>query len=116
MSRLREVFARSDRMVGRPIAGEYVLVPLVGRGADVDSILNLNRLGAFIWEALDGERTGAEVVDAIVARFEVETKEAARDYEEFIETLRDLKAVVPVRPPESLRLRLAKAVPAITGV
>ena len=59
-------------------ATSYVLVPLAERGADLDSILNLSRVGAFIWEQLDGARDRRRtVVDAVVARFEVE-RAAAR--------------------------------------
>jgi hypothetical protein len=83
-------------MVGRRIGDEYVLVPLAGRGADLDSILNLNRVGAFIWEQLDGSRTGDDVVAALVDRFEVGRREAEADYLDFLTTLRRLKAVVSV--------------------
>jgi hypothetical protein len=81
--------------VGRSIGGEYVLVPLAGRGADLDSIYNLNRVAAFVWEQLDGERTGAAVVDAVLARFEVEREEAQRDTLELLETLAGLGAIEP---------------------
>ncbi len=93
--RLEETWARSERMVGRRIGDEYVLVPLAGRGADLDSILNLNRLAAFVWEQLDGARTGAGVVDAVVERFDVERKRAETDYLELLDTLLELKAIVP---------------------
>jgi hypothetical protein len=82
-------------VVGRRIGDEFVLVPLVGRGADIDSILNLNRVGAFIWEQLDGRRPGSEIVDALVQRFEVERPRAAEDYQDFLSRLRGLGAVVP---------------------
>jgi hypothetical protein len=95
--RLDEAFARSARMVGRRIGDEYVLVPLAGRGADLDSILNLSRVAAFVWERLDGASTGAEVVDAVVERFEVERAEAEADYLELVETLLDVGALA--RPP-----------------
>lgn len=94
-ARLGKAWARSERMVGRRIGDEYVLVPLVGRGADLDSILNLNRVAAFVWEQLDGERTGDAVVDALVARFEVERPRAEADYLELVETLLEAKAIVP---------------------
>jgi hypothetical protein len=95
-SRLDVVYDKSSRVVGRRIGDEYVLVPLAGRGADLDSILNLNRVGAFIWEQLDGVRTGDEVVAALVARFDVGRPQAEADYLEFLTTLRGLKAVVSV--------------------
>jgi hypothetical protein len=93
--RLAEVWARSPRMVGRRIGAEYVLVPLAGRGADLDSILNLNRVAAFVWERLDGSRSGAQVVDALLEEFEVERSRAERDYLELVETLVEVDAVTP---------------------
>ena len=81
-------------MVGRRIGDEYVLVPLAGRGADLDSILNLNRVAAFIWEQLDGTRSGSDIVDALVSRFEVDTREAEADYLDLLTKLHGLKAVV----------------------
>lgn len=94
-SRLDDVYAHSPRVVGRRIGDEFVLVPLVGRGADIDSILNLNKVGAFIWEQLDGTRSGTEVVDALVKRFEVDRPTAAQDYLDFLTKLRGLKVAVP---------------------
>jgi len=82
-------------MVGRRIGDEYVLVPLAGRGADLDSILNLNRVAAFVWEQLDGSRTGTALADALVERFEVERERAEADVLELLETLLAVKAVVP---------------------
>ena len=93
--KLDDVFAHSPRVVGRRIGDEFILVPLAGRGADIDAILNLNRIGAFIWEQLDGKKTGAEVVDALVERFEVDRPAAERDCLEFLEKLRGLGATVP---------------------
>ena len=95
-STLDTAYGRSSRVVGRRIGDEYVLVPLAGRGADLDAILNLNRVGAFIWEHLDGVRTGTEVVSALVDRFEVDRAQAEADYLDFLTTLRGLKAVVPI--------------------
>jgi methyltransferase-like protein len=85
-------------MVGRRIGDEYVLVPLAGRGADLDSILNLNRVAAFIWEQLDGVRTGDAIVEAVVERFDVERARAEADTLELLDTLLELKAIVPAEP------------------
>jgi methyltransferase-like protein len=96
--RMNETWQRSPRMVGRRIGDEYVLVPLADRGADLDSIFNLNKVAAFIWERLDGERTGHDVVEAVLEHFEVERAGAERDFAELIDTLVELDAVTPVRP------------------
>jgi hypothetical protein len=93
---LQAVFARSPRMVSRRIAGECVLVPLAARGADLDSIYNLNRVGAFIWERLDGQTPGEAIVAALVESFEVDAQAAGRDYRAFVDALASLGAVQPV--------------------
>ena len=90
------VFARSARIVGRRIAGEYVLVPLVTHGADLDAIYNLNAVGAFIWERLDGRTAGAQIVAALLESFAVEPGQAEADYLDFVGRLRALGAVEAV--------------------
>ena len=97
-SELSAAYRRSPRVVGRRIGDEYVLVPLAGRGADLDSILNLNRVAAYIWEHIDGTRTGHAIVEALVGRFDVETPQAETDYLELLTQLRNLKAVVSPSP------------------
>jgi hypothetical protein len=98
---LDDVFGRSERMVGRRLGHEYVLVPIVGRGVDVDSIFNLNRLGTFIWEHLDGRSSGRAIVSAIVEHFCVAETEATADYLGFIEQLHTIHALVEGGGPEA---------------
>ena len=95
---LGRVYARSERMVARQISGECILVPIVGRGADVDSIYTLNRVGAFIWEHLDGVRTGEHVVDLLMERFTVDRATARQDYAEFVDSLLTIAAVSEITP------------------
>ncbi len=95
---LAAAFGRSERMVGRRIAGEYILVPLVGWGADLDSIFHLNRVGAFVWERLDGGTNGSAIVDGLVDRFAVDRATAEADYVGFIEHLRSIGAVTGPTP------------------
>jgi hypothetical protein len=90
---LDDVFVRSERMVGRRIAQEYVLVPILGRGADADGIFNLNRIGAFVWEQMDGRRDGRAIVDRITEAFEVDGARASRDYLGFVAQLLSIEAV-----------------------
>lgn len=90
---LEEAFRRSERMVARRIADEYLLVPLVGRGANLDSIFSLNRVAAFVWERLDGRASGREIVAALTDSFDVTPTRAAEDYLELLGTLLSLGAV-----------------------
>lgn len=90
---LARAWARSPRVAGRRIGGEYVLVPLAGEGADLDSVLSLNAVAAFVWERLDGRRSGSDVVAALVERFEVERRRAELDYLELVTRLAEAGAV-----------------------
>lgn len=80
-------------MVGRKIADEFILVPIVGRGADVDAIFTLNRVGAFIWDHLDGRTSGETIVAAMVEGFDVDRTQAESDYESFLAQLLQIQAV-----------------------
>jgi hypothetical protein len=91
---LETCWSRSDRMVGRWVAGEFVVVPLRNKAADIDAIYNLNAVAAFIWEHLDGRTSGETVVAALVARFEVTADTAAADYLRLLEQLDSIGAVV----------------------
>lgn len=83
-------------MVGRKIADEFILVPIVGRGADVDAIFTLNRVGAFIWDRLDGQASGEAIVAALVEMFDVDRAQAVSDYEVFLDQLLQIRAVAGV--------------------
>lgn len=90
---LDAIFARSDRMVGRRVADQFLLVPIVSRVADVDSLYNLNVVGTFIWEHLDGRTRGSDIVAALVERFEVERDRAEEDYRAFLASLLGIDAI-----------------------
>jgi len=86
-------YCRSENVVGRNIAGEYILVPIVRKAVELDSIYNLNPVGAFIWERLDGCASGEEIVRRLVERFEVSETQAALDYSVFLAQLESIKVV-----------------------
>jgi methyltransferase-like protein len=96
---LDQVFNRSENIVGRRIQDEFILVPLASRTAQVDSLYNLNSVGAFIWEQIDGVRSGEEIVGMVLERFDAERDAAGRDYIDFMEQLLSIKAVRAVIQP-----------------
>jgi methyltransferase-like protein len=81
---LKSRFRRKETIASRNIADESFLVPVCGQPGDMQKIFILNSLAAFIWQQLDGERTIAELLDAIVERFAVDREQARRDTVEFI--------------------------------
>ena len=65
------------------VSGEHILVPLASRGADIDSIFNLNATGTFIWEKIDGRRTVADLIALVASDFLVSKGQATLDCDEF---------------------------------
>ncbi len=75
------------------VSGEHILVPLASRGADIDSIFNLNETGTFIWEKIDGHRTVAEIIALLASDFQVSKDQATKDGREFFAQLLEARAV-----------------------
>ena len=80
-------------MVSRMVSGEHILVPLASRGAEIDSIFNLNPTGTFIWERIDGRRTGGEIARLLAADFAVSPDQARADCVEFFSQLMEVRAI-----------------------
>lgn len=79
--------------VTREVAGEYLLVPVGKTTLDLNGIMTLNEVGAFLWEKLPSAENEAALVDAVLAEYEAERPEVERDVSEFLSQLRELKIV-----------------------
>ena len=86
-------YKRSTSIVHRQIGSEAILVPIRGAAADLESIYTLNEVAQRVWQLLDGQKTIAQLCEAIVAEFEVEPAVARKDVLEFLEELTTLKAI-----------------------
>ena len=82
------------------VSGEHILVPLASRGADIDSIYNLNATGTFIWEKMDGRTTGHELCALVARNFQVTEEQAQADCREFFSQLLEVRAIEFVTAPE----------------
>lgn len=82
-----KVFIKREEIVSRKIAGETLLVPVMGSLADMQRIFSLNAVGEYIWCHLTGDKDLEEIVSGVVSDFEVTREEAARDVQEFIDEL-----------------------------
>jgi hypothetical protein len=80
-------FSKKGEFVVRSIAGETLIVPMRGRAGDLDAIYNLNEVGGFIWERIDGKTSVGEIAEAVSNAFEVTVEQAAGDTAEFLGTL-----------------------------
>ena len=69
-----------DQLVLREIAGQYVIVPVMERVKDVQSMVYISSSAAYLWQYMEGkEFTLDELVDIILAKYKNVTREKAQD-------------------------------------
>ncbi len=93
MSFLDKVYKKSDSIVSRKIADEFILVPIRQNVGDLESISTLNEVAARIWELIDGKMKVREIKDKIVEEFEVTPQQAEKDLVEYIKQLEKIEAI-----------------------
>ena len=87
MISLNSVVSQSSSIVTRKTGKEYVLVPIANNIADMNSVYTLNETGAFIWEQIDGKKSVRDLIEALIAEYEIDKETATRDIFSFIEDL-----------------------------
>ena len=78
-----------DQLVLREIAGQYVIVPVMERVKDVQSMVYISSSAAYLWQYMEGkEFTLDELVDLILAKYKnVTRKKAQEDIIAFLQIL-----------------------------
>ena len=94
MDFLNTVYKKSDSIVSRKIADEFILVPIRQNVGDLESIYTLNETAARIWELIDGKIKVEEIKEKIVEEFEVTPEEAEKDIVEHLMQLEEIKAII----------------------
>lgn len=89
---LDDIAVPDDSLCVRDLDGEVFL--FAGSG---DRLHALDDLGSFIWRLLDGRRPLREVLDAILAEYDVAREIAARDLLQFVDSLAE-QGVVQLKP------------------
>jgi hypothetical protein len=84
---LAGVFKHGDNIVTRKVMDETLLVPISGDLASMDELYALNDTGAFIWQALDGTRTLAEIGERLGQEYDVPQSEIEADMTEIVNEL-----------------------------
>lgn len=94
MDFLNKVYKKSDSVVSRKIADEFILVPIKQNVGDLESIYTLNEVAARIWELIDGKIKVREIKDKIVEEFKVTPEEAEKDLLDHLQQLEGIKAII----------------------
>ncbi|UCC38716.1 MAG: PqqD family protein [Candidatus Aminicenantes bacterium] len=93
MDILDKIYKKSDSIVSRKIAGEFILVPIRQNVGDLENIYTLSEVAARIWELIDGKRKIGEIKTKIIEEFEVAPEKAQKDITEFLQRLEGIKAI-----------------------
>ena len=80
-------FAKESDLVTRGIAGETIIVPIKGGVGDLNAVYTLNEVGTRIWQLIDGQTETKQMVEAIIAEFEVSKEEAEKDIVDYLDSL-----------------------------
>ena len=84
----------SNEFILREIAGEFMLVPVGAAASRMNGLIVLNECGGTIFRALAAEQTREELVQAVLAEYDVDAETAAADVEEFLGQLREIGALI----------------------
>ncbi|MCI5196161.1 MAG: PqqD family protein [Candidatus Electrothrix sp. AW5] len=90
------VYKKADNIVTRKVMDEILLVPISGDLASMDELYTLNDTGAFIWQALDGTRTLAEIGRQLEQEYDAPEEVIKADLREIMDGLIDVGLVVSI--------------------
>jgi methyltransferase-like protein len=90
---LEKKYKRNENFVYRKIENETILVPIKNNVGDMSCIYNMNEVGAFIWDHLDGEKTLDDILNMIADEFDVSDQDAEIDLQDYISDLNEIGAI-----------------------
>lgn len=90
------IYEKDQSMVFRRIEDETILVPIRNTVGDLQNIYVLNKVGARVWELLDGRRGIEEIINIISSEYDIMFEEAERDVKEFFKDLESVGALKTV--------------------
>jgi len=79
-----QLFKKKNGFVEKAVGNEIVIVPLVGKVAQMEKVFSLNEIGAFIYNCLNTKKTTDELLSLILNEFEIDRETALNDLELFI--------------------------------
>lgn len=73
----------------RKVADSYIVVPVGKQTLDFNGIINLNETGAFLFELLQKGAERDELVDKMLAQYDVAPDVAKADIDKFLQKVKD---------------------------
>lgn len=78
-----------ENFVLRQIADTWVVIPVGTAIVNMDGMLNMNESGAMLWKLLEQGASCEQLVEALLAEYDVSREVATRDVDEFITRLQN---------------------------
>ena len=78
----------SNGFVRRTVGDSHMVVPVGTRTRDIPGVIALSESGSLLWEALEKGATEGELVEALLAEYEVDRAQAEADVAAFVAELR----------------------------
>lgn len=85
---------RNPNFLLREVAGKQVVVPVGVASMEFVGMINLNAVGAYLWQQLETEQTLDTLTAALTDRYEVAQEIARADVEDFVESLTKVGAIL----------------------
>ena len=96
MNRLKKSYRKNEDVVFRRISDESILVPIKDNVGDLGFIYNLNDIGTFIWDRIDGKKQLVDIKKMLVDEFDVSPSRAEKDLLKFIAHLEEMGCIIVV--------------------
>lgn len=90
---LAKKFKKSDSVVFRKVANEFILVPIHKDAVDLESLFSFNQSAARIWELIDSELTGLQIAQKLSNEFEQDKVMIEEDVNELLSELKELNFI-----------------------
>ncbi len=78
-----------DGFILRDVMDEYIVMPAGAKMKEFEGVVVLNEPSAFLWKKMQTDVTRQELVEALLAEYEVDRSTAEKDTEELIKRLAD---------------------------
>lgn len=77
-----------DGFILRCVAGQNIVIPVGEEAINFNGMVSFNESGAFLWKALEQEKSREELAQALLLEYEVSEECAYADVDAFVEKLR----------------------------
>ncbi len=80
---------RNDNFVLKELMGSSVLVPVGDIAMDFNGVITLNESAKFLWNACEGEFEIKDLVDALIAEYQIDIATATSGAEIFVNRMKE---------------------------